>query len=113
MAAAAQLFCGGLANTALALARGERLPVAAPPSAILAFIYLVLFGSVVAFTAYNYLLANTRTTIATSYAYVNPLLALGLGALLGHEHVSVNALVSTVFVIVGVAVVVTAPQRES
>ena len=113
MAAATQLLCGGSVNVLLALSVGERWPQVVPVRAGAAFVYLVVFGSVVAFTAYNYLLVHTRTAVATSYAYVNPLLALGLGALFAGEPVSRSALVSTVLVIVGVAVVVTAPVRSA
>ncbi len=113
MAAATQLFCGGLANTVLALALGERIPPVLPTKAVLALLYLVVFGSIVAFSAYNYLLVHTSTAVATSYAYLTPVLALAIGATLGGEHVSKNAIFSTVLVIAGVAIVVTAPKRSA
>lgn len=111
MAAATQLLCGGLVNTALALSLGERWPMVTPTRAVLAWVYLVLFGSVVTFRAYNYLLLHTRTSVATSYAYVNPVLALALGVLVGGEHIGGSVIIAGVLVVSGVALVVNAARR--
>jgi drug/metabolite transporter (DMT)-like permease len=53
---------------------------------LLAVVYLCMFGSIVAFTAYVWLLQNVRPALAASYAYVNPVIAVLLGTLIGHEH---------------------------
>jgi hypothetical protein len=83
--------------------RGESVGHGLPARAWLAFAYLVVFGSIVAFSAYAYLLRTTRPAIATSYAYVNPLLAVLLGVAVGHEHLAPTALVATLLVVSGVA----------
>ena len=49
---------------------------------VIAVLYLALFGSIVAFTAFNWLLRHVRPTLATSYAYVNPIVAIALVVLL-------------------------------
>ncbi len=79
MAPAVEMIVAGLFMSALAFATGEQ--ATAPPGApeILALLYLALFGSVVAFSAYTFLLARATPTVATSYAYVNPLVAILLG----------------------------------
>jgi drug/metabolite transporter (DMT)-like permease len=116
MAAATQLLCGGVLNTAIALVVGERWPEHPPASAWLAWLYLVLFGSVICFRAYNYLLTHTRTAVATSYAYVNPVIALLLGVSIADEKVSGSAMLAGVLVVAGVVLVVTAagePRRKT
>ncbi|HVJ92456.1 MAG TPA: drug/metabolite exporter YedA [Labilithrix sp.] len=111
MAAAAQMLTGGAAMLAIAAMRGER-PLAAPTfSTVGALVYLVLFGSVLGFTAYAYLLRTTRPSIATSYAYVNPLVALALGALAGGERFTSEKLMACLLTIGGV-LVVSAPWKR-
>ena len=56
----------------------------------LALLYLVVFGSIIAYTAYLYLLSNVSPAAATSYAYVNPVIAVLLGMSLLGEHVGVQ-----------------------
>lgn len=111
MASAAQMIVGGVSMLVLAAVRGER-PVGPPTfAAIGAMAYLVVFGSLVGFTAYGYLLRATRPAIATSYAYVNPLVALVLGAVLGGEHFTVTKLVACLLTVGGVIVVTSSRTR--
>lgn len=112
MASAAQMIVGGGVMLLLAAARGER-PVGPPTLASVgALLYLVCFGSIVAFSAYGYLLRTTRPSIATSYAYVNPLVALALGALLAGERFTATKVVACLLTIAGV-LVVSAPGRRT
>jgi drug/metabolite transporter (DMT)-like permease len=68
--------------------RGEHLAALPPPRALLSVGYLIVFGSLVAFSAYGYLLRNARPALATSYAYVNPMVAVLLGTFLAGESLS-------------------------
>jgi drug/metabolite transporter (DMT)-like permease len=68
--------------------------------------YLVVFGSMVAFTAYVWLLRNAPLPLVTTYAYVNPAVAVLLGALFLHERLTLRALVASALILVGVALVV-------
>jgi drug/metabolite transporter (DMT)-like permease len=111
MHAAAQLLCGGASNMLVAAFRGEHLPPSLPARAIWAWAYLVVFGSVVAFTAFSHLLLRTRTAVATSYAYVNPVLAVVLGVLVGGEHLGAGAFVAGALVVAGVAIAINAARR--
>ncbi len=105
MAAAAQMLGGGAVLLGVSLLRAEHF--ASPPSAraVGALAYLVLFGSLVAFSAYLYLLARVRPAVASSYAYVNPVVAMLLGAGLGGEGIPPVALLATPLILASVAVV--------
>ncbi len=75
-------------------------------SSILAWIYLVTIGSVVGYTAYTWLLANAPLAMVSTYAYVNPVVAIVLGVLFRNEHVSVRIGIGAAIVVSGVAAVV-------
>jgi drug/metabolite transporter (DMT)-like permease len=87
MSSAAEMIAGGLAMLALGLLTGERTGVVTV-QATLSFVYLTVFGSLVAFSAFGFLLRHTRPAVATSSAFVNPIVALVLGALLGGEQLT-------------------------
>jgi drug/metabolite transporter (DMT)-like permease len=77
-------------------------------SSLLAIAYLVVFGSLVAFTAYVWLLRNVRSTsVVGTYAYVNPVVAVTLGAVLGGEPVTGRTLLAGAVILAGVALIVT------
>lgn len=112
MATAAQMLTGGAALLATSAATGERLTGPLPGAPLAALAYLTIFGSLVAFSAYMYLLAHVRPALATSYAYVNPVLALALGVTLGGERVSAAGWLALPVVIAGVALVAWAQGRR-
>lgn len=89
---ASEMLCGGAVLMVISLALGEQHQAAsnwpAQPAAMMAWLYLVVFGSLMAFSAYLYLLANASPAVATSYAFVNPLIAIFLGAFFAGEHVT-------------------------
>lgn len=104
-----EMLCGGLGCLAIGLAVGEthQLHLAAVPArAWVAVAYLVVAGSMVAYTAYAWLLHNARLSLVTTYAYVNPLVAVLLGALVLHEKFTVRAAIATVTIVAGVALMV-------
>ena len=80
---------------------------------VLALFYLIAFGSIVAFSAYTYLLRHTTTALATSSSYVNPVLAVLLGAALGGERPDAGLIAPGVLVILGVAIVALGRPRPS
>jgi drug/metabolite transporter (DMT)-like permease len=112
MNTAAQMLCGGVALAVLSLLAGERVPTDPGLSSNLAIVYLAVFGSIVAFSAYLYLLKTVRPALATSYAYVNPPVAVLFGVMLAGEHVGPLDLVGMVVILVGVAIVILARSRE-
>ncbi len=111
MAVAAQLLVGGVALVLIGLAVGERLTAVPSARALWAFVYLIAAGSLVGYTAYIYLLGRVRPALATSYAYVNPVVAVALGALLAGERISVTTIVSMVVILAGVALVLLGRER--
>ena len=107
MAGAAQLMGGGASLLIGGFALGERMTTVPAQSALLAFGYLVVFGSIIGYSAALYLLRNASAGLATSYAYVNPVLAIALGATLGGERLGPSALLSGLLVVSGVLLLVT------
>lgn len=111
MTAAGQMLCGGAMLVALGVATGERLTAWPSMNGLLAVAYLCMFGSIVAFTAYVWLLHNVRPALAASYAYVNPVIAVMLGALIGHERFGLHDIAAMVVILVGVLVLTLARTR--
>lgn len=104
---ALQMLTGGIALGIVALVRGEQLPIDASASSWLALGYLIVFGSLVGFTAYAWLLRNARPTVATSYAYVNPILAVLLGAVLYGEPLSWSTAAANILIVGAVMLALT------
>jgi drug/metabolite transporter (DMT)-like permease len=88
MGFASEMLAGGAVLTLLAIATGETFAWPPAPSALWAWIYLIVFGSLLAFNAYMVLLASTSAGLAASYTFVNPIIALLLGVSLGNETVT-------------------------
>jgi drug/metabolite transporter (DMT)-like permease len=101
-----QLLGGGMALLLLSGLTGETFHWPPLPLAAAAWIYLVIFGSLMAFTAYMVLLSNTSTTLATSYTFVNPVIAMFLGVSLGSEHVTALEWLAVTVIVIGITVVV-------
>ena len=99
MLPAMQMLTGGLVLFAAAAIRGDRIPTDASAESWLALGYLWVFGSLVAFTAYSWLLRNARPLVATSYAYVNPPLAVIMGAVISGEPLGITTLVANVLIL--------------
>jgi drug/metabolite transporter (DMT)-like permease len=108
MGTAAQMLAAGLVLLTLAVLTGEGPLHAVSWSGAAALAYLIVFGSMIAFSAYGFLLRNTRSTLATSYAYVNPMVALALGSLLGGESFTREKLLACLLTGSGVALVTVA-----
>ncbi len=109
MASAAQMLVGGVALLLGSALSGERLAQWPTPAGWGALAYLVLFGSVLAFSAYGYLLKHVRPAAATSYAYVNPAVAVLLGILFAGEQIGAPECLAMA-VIIGAVVLIGLPQ---
>ncbi|MFL9813295.1 drug/metabolite exporter YedA [Stutzerimonas sp. VN223-3] len=109
MASSAQMLVGGVVLLFGSVASGERMQQMPDLAGWLALAYLMLLGSIVAFSAYLYLLKHVRPAAATSYAYVNPVVAVLLGITFAGEHIgTVEWLAMTV--IVSAVVLIGLPQ---
>ena len=102
MAAAAQMLCGSVLMFPIALLRGEHFAAWPSVHGWLSFFYLVLFGSVLAYSAYVWLMANVRPALIGSYAYVNPAIAVMLGSWLAHEHLTSKDILAIIVILTGV-----------
>lgn len=105
-----QMLAGGTLLLIVSLVTGElsnlRLSAASWLS-LGALLYLIVFGSVVAFTAYSWLLKTVSTALASTYAYVNPVVAVGLGWLIASEPLTIRVLVAAVVIIASVVIITT------
>ncbi len=113
MSAAGQMLCGAAWMLATSVLTGERMHALPSTQATLAVAYLVVFGSIIGFTAYIWLLHHVRPALATSYAYINPPIAVMLGALLLHETFGMHEIGAMAVILVGVAIVIRAKVRAS
>jgi drug/metabolite transporter (DMT)-like permease len=105
MASALQMLLGGLVLLLVAMFRGESMTMMPAAKGLWALAYLVFIGAILGFSSYVYLLATVRPALATSYAYVNPLVAVGLGVWLGGETVDVMELAAMAVILAGVVLV--------
>lgn len=112
MSAAAQMLCGSLWMLATALLTGERMHALPSPAAFGALAYLAVFGSIVGFTAYIWLLHHVRPVLASSYAYVNPPIAVLLGAALANERFGIHEIGAMAVIVAGVAMVILARGKR-
>ncbi len=110
MASAAQMLAGGTIMTTVNFFVGSPMTRAPRWEAILALAYLILFGSVIAYSGYIFLLKNVRPALATSYAYANPIVAVILGLLFAGEKVGAVEIVAMIVILIGVGIVVTAKK---
>lgn len=88
MAGAIEMLAAGLVLLTASVLSGERMTTLPTVQGFMAVGYLAIFGSVIAINAYMYLIRNVSPAIATSYAYVNPVVAVLLGTGFGGEHLS-------------------------
>ncbi len=113
MSAAGQMLAGTVWLVLVALLHGERLTSVPPLGATVAMLYLVIAGSIVGFTAYIWLLHHVRPALATSYAYVNPPLAVLIGVLIGGETFTRHDLGAMAVILVGVVIITMAKSRAA
>ncbi len=111
-----EMWTGGVILLALGLVAGERTDVASYDARTwLAWGYLVVFGSMLAFTAYVWLLSNAPISLVATYAYVNPVVAVLLGAWILGEPITQSVLVGGGIIVAAVAIVISVerPRRPA
>lgn len=109
-----QMVAGGAGGVLVGLLRGEHRgldPAAFSTASWLALGYLVLFGSLIAFTAYVWLLQAAPLSLVGTYAYVNPVVAVALGALILDEALTWPILLGGAIVVAAVGVIVSTERR--
>ena len=113
MNTAAQMLTGGAVLFVGALLFGERYPAMPTMSSTLALGYLAVAGSLIGFSAYLYLLNTVRPALATSYAYVNPPVAVIIGALFASESIHAFDVVAMAVILGGVGLIAMARERRA
>ena len=116
LGAAQQMFCGGLLLMLVGLFAGESKtfhPGNITTLSVGAFAYLVLIGAIVGYTAYFWLLRHCDPAKVATYAYVNPIVAVLLGALFAHEAVTLRTLLAAALIIGSVALIITIQQLKA
>lgn len=114
--AAMQMLAGGVLLGVAGLVYGEADDVdlaAVSGETMLAFVYLVLVGSLIGFTAYTWLLRNAPTSLVGTYAYVNPVVAVLLGTLLLHEPLEARTLIGGGVILAAVVLIVSARPADA
>jgi drug/metabolite transporter (DMT)-like permease len=114
LSAAMQMLAAALFLGIAGLASGEAHDVHANSftlKPLLAFAYLVLVGSLIAFSAYAWLLKNVRISVVATYAFVNPVVAVTLGTLFLGESIGWSTVVAGAAIVAAVVLIVTAKQR--
>ena len=114
LAPAMEMLCGGVLLLALGLARGEATSIemaAITGKSVLMFLYLVVFGSLIGFTAYAWLLRVSTPARVSTYAFVNPVVAVLLGCTLGGEPFTPRFLLSALIIILAVVLITTGRRR--
>jgi len=115
LAASQQMLCGGALLIIAGIARGELRhfdPRQITLQSFGAFVYLVLIGGIIGYASYAWLLRHCEPAKVATYAYVNPIVAVLLGALFAHETLSVRTFVAASLIIGSVALVITAQQMK-
>jgi drug/metabolite transporter (DMT)-like permease len=105
MASASQMLAGGIVLVIFSVLSGERVPETVSGKSVWAIVYLIVFGSFIAYSAYLFLLKAVRPALATSYAFVNPVVAMFLGVWLANETLGRVEYVALFIIIVGVLLV--------
>ena len=111
-----QALCGGAVLWILALFTGEIRAfhfAAITTRSWLALGYLIVFGSMIGFSSYLYILKNSTAARVATYAFVNPVVALILGWLIVSEQITMRTIVASVVILTAVLLVITAPHKEA
>lgn len=112
MASASQMLAGGLVLLCVSAFRGESWPQHISAKSWGAMLFLVVLGSIVAYSAYQYLLKTVRPLVASSNTFVNPVVAFIVGILFASEQVSTNEYIALAIILLGVFLVLSESGKE-
>ena len=117
MGSGVEMFFGGLASLIMAVLTHQNFNIHPSSESVWALIYLITVGGMIGFSSFMYVLQNARPALASSYAYVNTIGAVFLGAMLLKEKIGLNVIIALVVVVAGVVIVATAhtwqPQERT
>lgn len=105
MSAAYQMMAAGVFLIIAGAAAGEFSQLKITPEGLAAFVYLVIFGSLIGYSSYIYAIAHLPVSFVSTYAYINPIIALFLGWLVLGEVITINVIIAAAIILVGVMLV--------
>ena len=108
-----QMLGGSIVLIVMSVLSHEQFPAEPTLRSTVALILLAIFGTLIAFTAYMYLVRTVRPTLATSYAYVNPVIAVVLGIILLAEQISSTGILAMVVIVTGVILLMMGKHQRS
>jgi len=111
MGAASQMLCGGLIALLFSAAFGEHWPAQVSARSWAAIAFLIVLGSMVAFSAYHWLLHHVRPMVASSNTFVNPIVAFVVGVWFADEQIHLMEYIALAVILVGVFLVLTATKE--
>ncbi len=100
-----QMFVAGLAQTTVGLLLGEAAKFHFNYESLLAFSYLLIMGSLIGYGSYIYAIAHLPLSLVSTYAYINPIIALFLGWLILNEQITITIIIAAVIIFIGVIIV--------
>jgi drug/metabolite transporter (DMT)-like permease len=112
MGAACQMLAGGFALLIMSAFQGESWPQTVSFKSWGALLFLIVLGSLVAYSAYQYLLKTVRPLVASSNTFVNPVVAFAVGIWLANEHVTTNEYIALAIILIGVFLVLSATNHK-
>ena len=113
MAPASQMLMGGIALMIFSAFQGETYPIVISAKSWGAMLFLVVLGSLVAYSAYQYLLKNVRPLVASSNTFVNPVVAFAVGIWFANETVTKTEYAALMVILVGVFLVLSAENKST
>lgn len=112
MGAACQMLAGGFALLIMSAFQAESWPQTVSLKSWGALLFLIVLGSLVAYSAYQYLLKTVRPLVASSNTFVNPVVAFAVGIWLANEHVTTNEYIALAIILIGVFLVLSATNHK-
>lgn len=112
MSAAVQMLIAGAAQAILGLLLGEVSQISFHSEGIISFFYLVIAGSILGYGSYMYTIEHLPLSLAATYAYINPVIALILGWLVLNETLDMNIIIAAVVIILGVVIVKKGAKKQ-
>ncbi|MBM4172432.1 MAG: multidrug DMT transporter permease [Ignavibacteria bacterium] len=105
MSAAFQMTIAGVVLSTFGISLGEISSLHFTKESLIAFSYLIVFGSLIGYASYIYAIAHLPVSLVSTYAYVNPIIALFLGWLILDEKITLTIIIASIIILLGVAVV--------
>jgi drug/metabolite transporter (DMT)-like permease len=107
------MLCGGLISFVFSFAFGEQWPAQVSTRSWAAIAFMIVLGSIVAFSAYHWLLHNVRPMVASSNTFVNPVVAFVVGIWFADEQIHTMEYIALAVILVGVFLVLTSTTNEA